>query len=336
MITLIPTMRGIGGFAYPAYNAGAVDLIKGQPVMRKYPLTYAGGVVHARNGVGLGEFAGILTSKLPYTAFGDMSSARMVMEGEVRATVYVHATPANYIAGAQLAPFWDSTNGAYLKEVSYQTGITLLQDWTAKTAGTLYSEVTGLGAWIEIAPQANVRNGALHYAFPALATADADYYKAALATSASVATTVTTFLATTPDFARNVTILPGGTTADVAAGDYVITGTNVWGEVITETITIAANASTSQVGNKAFATITSVVLPIQDGAAATFDIGFGVKIGLGRPFGVAPCVLQAKAAGTVEATAPTVTADPNEVEKNVISFNTAPNGGLREAWILPN
>lgn len=333
-IQLVTSLRGIGGLTYPAYNAQGATLLKGQPVMRRYPLNYVGGVGHTIGAAGLGEFAGILTSQLNTGGLGDISSSRMVYEGEVRATVYVHATPANYIAGAQLAPFWDSVNGSYLKEVSYNTGITLLENWTAKDASTLYSENTGLGAWVEIAPQANVRNGLLHYAWPAALAADADYYKAAQATSNSVVTTVTSFLNSgAADFARNVTILPGGVTADVAAGDYVITGTNIWGDVITETIAIAANASTSQVGAKAFQTITSVVLPVQDGAGATFDIGIGVKFGLGRPFGVTPSVIQARAAGTVEGTAPTTVADPNEVEKNTISFNTAPAATLREALI---
>lgn len=337
MITLIPTGRGIGGFAYPCYNAQGSQLLQGQPVMRRYPLSYAGGVGHPVGAAGLGEFAGILTSDLNANGHGDIASARMVFEGEVRATVYVHATPASYIVGAQLMPFWDSTNGAYLKQVDFQTGITLLENWTAKTASTLYSARTGVGAYVEIAPQANVRNGLLHYAWPGLLTKDVDYYKAALATSNAA---VTTLLAASmlnsakPDYARNVTILPGGTTADVPAGDVTITGYDIYGTLITDTITFAANATAEGATTKAFASLVSVVFPIQDTTGlATYDIGFGNVLGLGRPFGAKPCVVQARANGTVEGTAPTTVNDLDELAKNTISFNTAANNTLREAWM---
>ncbi len=340
MIQLVTSERGIGGFAFPAYNGEAsAVLLEGQPVMRRHVLDYPGAVMHPIGACGLGEFAGILQSKLNNDHNGDMSSARMVVEGEVKATIYVHATPANYIAGAQLAPFWDSTNGAYLKEVSYQTGITLLQDWTAKEASTLYSQASGNGAWVEIQAQVQHRAGLLHYAWPGLLTADVDYYLNDQATSNSAVTTVLAAAmlnSAKPDFARNVTITPGGTTASVPAGDVTIVGLDIHGNVITDTITFLADASTIGSGTKAFASITSITFPIQDGAGATYDVGFGNVLGLGRMFGVKPCVVQAKANATVEGTAPTTVADPNEISKNTISFNTAANNTLREAWICTN
>lgn len=336
---MVTKERGVGGRTYACYNGAGEDLLKGQPVMRKYGLDYVGAVQHTVPGVGLGEFAGVLGRKLPGVVpgapLGDISSAALVESGEVRATVYVHATPANYVPGAQLAPAWDETNGAYFREVSYQTGITLLQDWSAKNANTLYSEDTGLGAWIEIAPQASCRNGALHYAWPGLLAADADYYLDGQATSTS-ATTVTSFLQDRPDFPRNVTVTTGGTTTDVAAGNVVVTGEDIYGNTITESLAITQDQAGATAGTKAFWKITQVVIHAQDGAGATFDVGFGVLIGLGRHFGPAPCVLQAKAAGTVEGTAPTLARDIDEICKNTISFNSAPNNGLREVWILPN
>lgn len=334
--TLVTSERGIGGFVYPCYNAGSADLLMGQPVMRRYPLTYAGGVGHPAGAGGLGEFAGILTRKILSGNIGDIASSAMVMEGEVKATVYVDGTPSTYTAGAQLAPFWDSTNGAYLKRVAYQTGITLLEDWSGKTASTLYSQATGLGALVEIAPQATCRNGLSHYAWSGLVAADADYFLAAQATSASAVTTVLTagmLNSGTPDFARNVVITPGGTTADVPAGDVVVTGLDIYGATITENFTFAANATGAVTGNKAFASLTSIVFPIQDGAAATYNVGTGVKLGLARPFAYAPVTVQAKAAGTVEGTAPTVAVSATAVSGNTVSFNTAPNGGLREIWL---
>lgn len=153
--------------------------------------------------------------------------------------------------------------------------------------------------------------------------AAADAFLDDQATSDSVATTVTEFDAQ-PDFPRNVTITPGGTTTDVAAGNYVITGTNIRDEVITETIAIAANASTLQAGAKAFKTITSILFPIQDGAAATFDVGFGDKMGLDRCMDGNE-VLYATVAGVYETTRPTVVGDADEVEKNTVDTNTAMN-----------
>lgn len=332
---MVTKERGVGARTYACYNGTSVDLKQGAPVMRRYGLDYVGAVMNPVGSLGLPEFAGILTSKLKTGGLGDIASARMIESGEARATVYVHATPANYVAGAQLAPFYDATNGAYLMEVSYQTGITLLQDWSAKTAATLYSEENGLGAWVEIAPQASCRNGALHVAFATPTVPDVDYYATATATSNSAVTTVTTFLQTAPDYPRNVTVTPGGTTADVAAGNILVNGTDIYDQVIQDSIAIAANASTIVTGVKAFKTITSVVFPIQDGAAATYTIGTGPALGLGRMY-TKPCVLQSKAASTIEGTAPTLVADPNEISKNTITYNTALNSTLRESWILPN
>lgn len=154
--------------------------------------------------------------------------------------------------------------------------------------------------------------------------ADTDRLKAATATSSSVVTNITTFLAQ-PDVARNITLLPGGTTADVAAGSYVITGTNIRGEVITDTITIAANASTLQSGTKAFKTVTNVLLPIQDGAAATFEVGVGDVLGLDHCM-IGNEVLAATLNGVYETTRPTVVADNDEVEKNTVDINGTLDG----------
>lgn len=156
------------------------------------------------------------------------------------------------------------------------------------------------------------------------ATADSDLVLNDQATSNSVTTTVTSFLAQ-PDFARNIVITPGGTTTDVPAGDVTVTGTNIRGQVITEAFTFAANASSATTGNKAFKTITSIVFPVQDGAAATYDVGTGVKLGLDRKYSEAS-VIDAYTDGVREATAPTVAISASAVESNTVTTNTAPNG----------
>src|SRR4051794_5122236 len=61
--------------------------------------------------------------------------------------------------------------------------------------------------------------------------------KALTATSASVTTTI--IPTAQPDYARKISVTPGGTTADVAAGSYVLTGTNIRDEIITDTLTFS-------------------------------------------------------------------------------------------------
>jgi hypothetical protein len=115
---------------------------------------------------------------------------------------------------------------------------------------------------------------------------------------------------------RNITVTPGGTTADVAAGNITVTGTNFYNEVITEDIAILANASTIVSGAKAFKTVTSVVFPIQDGAGATYTIGVGDVLGLKNCLDSAGDVAWAVFNNAYEGTRPTCVADADEVEKN--------------------
>lgn len=146
-------------------------------------------------------------------------------------------------------------------------------------------------------------------------------------TSAAIAT-VTTF-AGQPDSPRNLRVLPGGTTTDVEACDVVITGTNIFDKVITETFSFLANASTETVGNKAFKTVTSVVFPAncESGAfAATWSVGLGEKIGLKRCMAEAGAWIQSSLNGAFESTRATVVANASAVESNTADFNGAMNG----------
>jgi len=154
--------------------------------------------------------------------------------------------------------------------------------------------------------------------------AAADAIHAAITGSAAAATTVTTAI-TNPDVPRAVSITPGGTTADVAAGDYVITGTDIDDKVITDTIAIAANASSIQSGSKAFKTVTSILIPKQDGAAATFTIGTLDKLGLREKI-QEDSVPSTLVDGTVETTRPTVAASSTVLSSNTIDPNTALDG----------
>lgn len=128
--------------------------------------------------------------------------------------------------------------------------------------------------------------------------------------------TATTFVHQ-PDFPRNLTVVASGS----ATGNVVVTGTNIRGEVITETL--ALNGTTPVPGAKAFASVASVALPTV--SATTINLGIGVKFGLDRCMSEAS-VVNAYTDGVRETTAPTVGFDSDEVEKNTMSTNTAPNG----------
>ena len=149
---------------------------------------------------------------------------------------------------------------------------------------------------------------------------DADDLLALTATSDSVATVLTP--TAQPDFPRSISVTPGGTTADVASGAYTVLGTNIRDEVISEDLTFAANATTLQSTLKAFKTVVSVTCPIQDGADATFSIGFIDRLGLDRIM-TGNEVILATADGVYETTRPTVTFSASDIALNTIDLNTA-------------
>jgi hypothetical protein len=158
------------------------------------------------------------------------------------------------------------------------------------------------------------------------------------ATSAA-AVTRTTFVAQ-PDVPRNLVITPGGTTTDVEACTVVVNGTNFFGTAISENFAFLANASTATTGAKAFKTVTSVVFPANcesGGFAATWDMGFGEKLGLKRCMDAAGHLLMSTVAGAYEATRPTVTASATAVESNTADFNGTMNGANDfEAFFFQN
>jgi hypothetical protein len=83
-------------------------------------------------------------------------------------------------------------------------------------------------------------------------------------------------------YPRNVTFTTAGVTASDAPATALITGTDINGDVLTETVTIAQTATIAQ-GVKAFKTIVSIVYAAADGTGATVAIGFGKKFGLTSP-----------------------------------------------------
>lgn len=105
-----------------------------------------------------------------------------------------------------------------------------------------------------------------------------------LAATAVSNTGATTLTPTTkePDVPRNLTVAVAATTLlDIAAGNITVTGKNVEGATITETFAVTADTAGTITGNKAFASVSSVAVPQQDGASVTVSLGYGSKLGIG-------------------------------------------------------
>jgi hypothetical protein len=121
--------------------------------------------------------------------------------------------------------------------------------------------------------------------FTNAAAPDAAGLLALTATTVAVQTVLTAGLlapgkAALAAYPRNVTFTTdaAGTPGDAPA-DAVVTGTDINGEALTETISVPQTATTTQ-GAKAFKTITSIVYAAGDGTGAQVSIGFGKKFGL--------------------------------------------------------
>jgi hypothetical protein len=138
----------------------------------------------------------------------------------------------------------------------------------------------------------------------------------ALAATALTASpqTITTGL-TNPDVPRNATVTGN---ASGIAGNAVVNGLNDEGVTISETI--ALNGTATVAGNKAFASIISVQLPVQThGSGDTVSVGFGTKLGIGVRLS-RDSTVAAYNNGVKESSAPTVTFDPVTFENNTITL----------------
>ncbi|MFE6846561.1 hypothetical protein [Streptomyces sp. NPDC057686] len=137
--------------------------------------------------------------------------------------------------------------------------------------------------------------------------------------------TVTTAI-TDPAVCRNITATAGGTAGDIKAIQVVVTGTNIYDEVISETLpAFTVDTAGTVVGSKAFKTVTSITIPAHDGTGATTAIGTGAKLGLPARL-LRNTVVYAFLADVREGTAPTVATSSTAVESNTVSLNSALNG----------
>lgn len=157
---------------------------------------------------------------------------------------------------------------------------------------------------------------------PALGTTTAVH---AAVTDTGVPQTITTAI-TNPPTPRNVTATSGGTAADIKAIQVVVNGTDAEGKTIQETLPVfTENSATTVVGSKAFATVTSIVIPAHDGTGATTAIGLGAKLGLGARLS-RNTVIAAFLGGVKEGTDPTVAASASAIESNTVTLNSALDG----------
>lgn len=132
----------------------------------------------------------------------------------------------------------------------------------------------------------------------------------------NAAQTVSTGI-TNPDFPRALSIT--GNNGNVT-GNVVITGTNIRGETITNTI--AASGSSTVVGTKAFASVTSIQLP-SFGADDTETISVGISDKLGLQSIPWSTDVESEHSGNAVDTGGTLlTRDADEIEKNLYDPTT--------------
>lgn len=150
----------------------------------------------------------------------------------------------------------------------------------------------------------------------------------ATAVHAAVADTGSTIAITTaitnPSVARTIVATPGGTTANVTAVSVTVTGTNIYGDVISEVLPpFSAGAATAKTSTKAFATVTSISQPA---CGASVTIAYGTGTGLGLPQALSrDTVVAGFLNGVREATRPTAVANA-DVAKNIVTLTSALNG----------
>jgi hypothetical protein len=130
-------------------------------------------------------------------------------------------------------------------------------------------------------------------------------------------------LTVSPAFPRIVTVKGN---ASGITGNCVITGTNIRGEAMTETI--ALSGASEIAGLKAFKTVSNIQLPVETHAGTdTVSIGASDALGLDRCM-AGDEVLFMTADGVYEATRPTVTFSATDIALNTVNPNSSLNGSV--------
>lgn len=159
------------------------------------------------------------------------------------------------------------------------------------------------------------------WALPSVASASG--VKLAAAITSGSTTTITSFTAQ-PDYPRNITLTPTGTTANVAAGTAVVSGLNIFGKSMSENFAISSAQSTATTGSKAFKTVSSVSFPAASGTGVTLSIGTGSKLGIPHCMNNAGEYVFSEFNGAYETTRGTMAVDATTVESNTFT----PNGTM--------
>lgn len=147
----------------------------------------------------------------------------------------------------------------------------------------------------------------------------ADTVHAAI-TMTTAAQTITTNI-TNPKAPRGLSVTGGHVDC---VGIVKITGTNINGDVITESITQSGTDTVA--GTKAFKTITSLAIPARSSAnTPTVTIGTTDVMGLPLCLPAAACVYATYHNATLEGTAATVTVSSTAIESNTADPNSANN-----------
>jgi len=137
------------------------------------------------------------------------------------------------------------------------------------------------------------------------------------ATAVHAAVTLTTAVQsvstsiTNPDFPRVVSIT-GHKAGGSLTGNVTVSGTNIRGEAITDTIALSDDTTVD--GVKAFKTITSISLPVKVTTGDTVSIGISDKLGL-QSIPISTTVISEDSGNAADTGGAILTRDADEIEK---------------------
>lgn len=179
----------------------------------------------------------------------------------------------------------------------------------------------------------NIYSGNFGYTNTSKKVASASTTAVMAATSAATSIVTVTSGLTDPDVPRNLTVTPGGTTADIRDSIVRVNGTNIEGKPISEDFRFADQTSSAVTGAKAFRTITSVVIGQQGSANPTFSVGTGNKLGVNHRLFNQNTTVKVYTSSAVYGAltlqnAPTVVSNEDRLENNTVQPATTPNGSL--------
>jgi hypothetical protein len=127
---------------------------------------------------------------------------------------------------------------------------------------------------------------------------------------------------------RNI-IITTTSNADIDAVDVVITGLDVDGAVLTDTITLTDGGNATDVGTSCFASVSSIVVPAQSGTGGAMEFGFGNAIGFSESIatkgGLTALLTEVVGGTNVSETVVEEFVDPAAADTNAIKTSIASN-----------